>query len=152
MTCNNKPRILFSILLFLLMTSFTVSSSAAPCQDFGESKVELDSKQNNTSVNNPDFNVSIESGVIQNNNCCQNYMSICCSLCKEQHQSLSVLIFKETKNYLNYHGYNNIDDGLQALPTNNLVIYKATYKYNRSYSSSLFSLSQTIHKHRVLLI
>lgn len=152
MTCNNKPRILFSILLFLLMTSFTVSSYAAPCQDFGESKVELDSKQNNTSVNNQDYNVSIESGVIQNNNCCQNCMGICCSLCKEQHQSLSVLIIKESKNYQNYHKYKNINDSLQALLTNNLIIYKATYKYNRSYSSSLFHLSQTIQKHRVLLI
>jgi len=153
-TYRNKLTILFSLLLFLLMASFPISSYAVPCHDSGESNVEYDSKHKNTSANNPDNNEFNESGIIQKDNCCQNCigMGTCCSSCKKHHQSLSVLVVKDSKNYLNFRRYKNINDSFQLLPINNLIVYKDTYKFNRLYSSSLFSPSQSTHKHRVLLI
>lgn len=153
MTYKDRSRAVYSTLLFLMMISFTVSSYAVPCHDLAENKIGVSLKQYHSTLT-INFYLSNQPSVVQDYTSCQNHTNTCVKCycrCKVDNQP-SALIGVENKKSPNYHNHKNINDSLQVLPTKSFVIYKSTYKFNHSYSSSLSSPLQSTQKYRILLI
>jgi len=140
---NSKFGILFSVLLFLLMTSFAVSSYALPCHD-SEIRVGANSVDNNA-----DFIALNSLSIVQNENDCESCIEAC-GLCKSHIQTQPVLSYIKGKKQHGFNGYKNYS--LLVIPEITLTKYKITYKRKYLYSFSLLLSLQTTLKHRVLLI
>jgi hypothetical protein len=142
---NSRLWTLFSILLFLLMTSFTVSSYALPCHDSYEVETEIGL----SSVDNVDFIALDSLSIVQNGNDCENCIGIC-YLCKSHIQSQPVLGYTEGKSQSGFYDYKNYS--LLTIPEIIPITRKVAYKLKHLYGFSLLSSLQTTLKHRILLV
>ena len=149
MTCKNKLQTVFSVLLFIMMATFTVSSYAMPCHD------DLVSEPINSKNYVPDETeiLSFESiivQVIENCEACKSKCESLCGFCKLPQRLAVTLSVIEIKKY-NFQIYKSVDDKLQLIQTNKFANFKIPIKYSFLSSSIVLPLQTTL-RHRVLLI